>query len=101
MGASPLKIVDIIFRAGWQVRNVHTVFDYLQREGVNDLEAAKACAGWITKINDRIWGGYTNKLEDLTDNVEKFQKFCSVLFHDDGLKYVRICVAMQCLAEQC
>jgi hypothetical protein len=101
MGASPLKIVDIIFRAGWQVRNVHTVFDYLQREGVNDLEAAKACAGWITKINDRIWGGYTNKLEDLSDSVEKFQKFCSVLFHDDGLKYVRICVAMQCLAEQC
>ena len=38
---STLKVVQIIFRAGWDVRNAHTLFDYLQREAVHDLEAAK------------------------------------------------------------
>ena len=86
MGASPLKIFQIIFRAGWEVRNAHTLFDYLQRESVHDLEAAKACAGWRTKLFDQIYGGYTNSLEDLTECVEKFELFCAVLFHDDGTK---------------
>jgi hypothetical protein len=82
-----LKVVQIIFRAGWDVRNAHTLFDYLQRETVHDLEAAKACAGWQTKmLEDRIQGGYTNKLEDLTECGEKFVAFCNVLFHDDGKK---------------
>jgi hypothetical protein len=80
------KVVQIIFRAGWDVRNVHTLFDYLQRESVHDLEAAKACAGWKTKLYDSIYGGFTNKVEDLTVCVEKFETFCSVLFHDDGRK---------------
>jgi hypothetical protein len=86
MGSSPLKVVQIIFRAGWEVRNAHTLFDYLQRESVHDLEAAKACAGWRTKLFDRIYGGYTNRSEDLTASGEKFEEFCSVLFHDDGKK---------------
>jgi hypothetical protein len=86
MSASPLQIFQIIFRAGWEVRNAHTLFDYLQRESVHDLEAAKACAGWRTKLFDRIYGGYTNRLEDLTECVEKFEPFCAVLFHDDGTK---------------
>jgi hypothetical protein len=80
------KVVQIIFRAGWDVRNVHTLFDYLQRESVHDLEAAKACAGWKTKLYDSIYGGFTNKVGDLTVCVEKFDAFCSVLFHDDGTK---------------
>jgi hypothetical protein len=86
MGASPLKIFEIIFRAGWEVQNMHTLFDYLKRESVHDLEAAKACAGWRTKLFDRIYGGYTNRVEDLTASREKFEEFCSVLFHDDGTK---------------
>ena len=53
---------------------------------MHDLEAAKACAGWKTKLNDSIYGGYTNKVEDLTVSVGKFAIFCSVLFHDDGRK---------------
>jgi hypothetical protein len=86
MGKSDLKMMQIVFRAGWEVRNVHTIFDYLQREGVHDLEAAKACAGWRTKLFDRIYGGYTNRLEDLTDSRPKFEEFCLVLFHEDGTK---------------
>jgi hypothetical protein len=86
MGASPLKMFQIVFRAGWEVRNAHTLFDYLQRESVHDLEAAKACAGWRTKLFDQIHGGYTNRLEDLTECMEKFEPFCSLLFHDDGTK---------------
>jgi hypothetical protein len=82
--SSSCKVVQIIFRAGWDVRNLHTLFDYLQREKVHDLEAAKACAGWQSKINDSIYGGYTNKVEDLTVRPDLFYGFCQVLFHNDG-----------------
>jgi hypothetical protein len=82
--SSNCNVVQIIFRAGWDVRNLHTLFDYLQREKVHDLEAAKACAGWQTKLNDSIYGGYTNKVEDLTVRPDLFYGFCQVLFHNDG-----------------
>eukprot|EP00980_Cylindrotheca_fusiformis_P020453 scaffold7504_cov97-Cylindrotheca_fusiformis.AAC.6 len=88
MGQSLTKLIQIIYRAGWDVQNSHSLFDYLQRETLHDLEAAKACAGWNTKLYDKIYGGYTNKLEDLTESADKFDVFCTILFRDHGQSIV-------------
>ena len=75
-----LSPVYIIFRAGWAVRNAHTLFDYLVKDVVHDIKAAKICAGWNTKWFDEIWGGFNNTVEDLTCETEKFLPFCQNLF---------------------
>lgn len=75
-----LNPVYIIFRAGWAVRNAHTLFDYLIKDVVHDIKAAKVCAGWTSKWYDEIWGGFTNKLTDLKTEREKFIPFCKILF---------------------
>ena len=75
-----LTPVYVIFRAGWAVRNAHTLFDYLIKDVVHDIKAAKVCAGWTSKWYDDIWGGFTNKLTDLKTDRDKFIPFCKALF---------------------
>ena len=72
--------VYVIFRAGWAVRNAHTIFDYLIKDFVHDVKASKVCAGWTSKWFDDIWGGYTNRLTDLKTERGKFRPFCQALF---------------------
>jgi len=75
-----LSPVYVIFRAGWAVRNAHTLFDYLVKDVCHDVKAAKICAGWHTKWFDDIWGGINNSIEDLSCEREKFIPFCEALF---------------------
>jgi len=77
-----LRAIYVIFRAGWTVQNVHTIFDYIVKDSHHDVEAAKTCAGWKNKWNDHIWGGYSNQLSDLASPEErdKFDEFTIILF---------------------
>ncbi|CAJ1957438.1 unnamed protein product [Cylindrotheca closterium] len=74
-----LSPIYLIFRAGWTIQNLHTLFDYLIRDAHHDVKAAKTCAGWTAKWNDEIWGGFSNFLEDLdpatTDQFDAFTKY--------------------------
>ncbi len=36
----------IIFRIGWEVRNIHTIFDYIQNSIEMGMEAARQLSGW-------------------------------------------------------
>ena len=46
MGSVPgLSSVATCFRAGWIMRNVHTLFDFLASTTVNDVRSAKALSG--------------------------------------------------------
>ena len=70
-----------IFRAGWDLKNANTIFDYLVKEAVNDIEAAKACAGWTAEFQGKIFGGFTNRLSDLPpSDRQSFINFCRQLF---------------------
>ena len=75
-----LNPLYVIFRAGWEVRNANTIFDYMTREVHHDIEAAKVSAGWKTKLDEQIYGGYPNDKEDLSIAKEKFDAFCTCLF---------------------
>lgn len=75
-----LNPIYVIFRAGWAVRNAHTLFDYLVKDVVHDIKAAKICAGWTAHWFGGIWGGCTNSVDDLTVEEEKFMPFCHCLF---------------------
>jgi len=75
-----LNPVYVIFRAGWAVRNAHTLFDYLVKDVLHDVKAAKIVAGWTTNWHGDIWGGRNPSVQDLTVEREKFVPFCEALF---------------------
>lgn len=60
--------VVIIFRAGWEMRNAHTLFDYLIRDQQHDVEAAKVLAGWTNTYSGGIWGGIPPHPDDLIES---------------------------------
>jgi hypothetical protein len=55
MGSSSLKTLPIIFRAGWEMRNAHTLFDYIVKQLKHDIDAAKVCAGWRMPYKSRFF----------------------------------------------
>ena len=76
-----LNPVYVIFRAGWAVRNAHTIFDYLVKDVVHDVKAAKICAGWTTiGSSGDVWGGQNCSIDDLTVDRHLFVPFCKALF---------------------
>lgn len=92
-----LNPIYVVFRAGWEVRNSHTLFDYLVKDIVHDVKAAKICAGWHTPWFGDIFGGFNLKVEDLQEEIGKFPKFCAYLFpyHTDRLVVFVPCTELQ------
>ena len=43
-----LPIPAISFRAGWMMKNVHTLFDYISPRDSDDRKVGRAAAGWST-----------------------------------------------------
>jgi hypothetical protein len=69
-----------IFRAGWEVKTAHSVFDYIMGT-VNLMKSAgKSLAGWSFKYCGTIIGGYPPVLEDIVTEVEKVEAFFNLLF---------------------
>jgi hypothetical protein len=81
MANSSLQPLAIIFRGGWEMRNVHTLFDYIYQKEKHDINAAKVCAGWKFRYADSYYGGYPVDIEDITDGKDKFGAFVGRLFY--------------------
>jgi hypothetical protein len=82
-----LSPIYLMFRAGWSLENIHTLFDYIVRDAHHDVKAAKTCAGWKAKWNDEIWGGYSNQMSDLDEQTHaKFDQFTKALFRNQESK---------------
>jgi hypothetical protein len=62
-----IRTTTVLFRAGWLVQAVHTIFDYLdQRNPISDRSAARVLAGWGSQsCNGLIQGGIPPSLEHL------------------------------------
>lgn len=69
-----------IFRTGWLVGAIHSVFKYIHGTEKMDTEAGKTLAGWKTKLSDVIIGGYPPEKKDLKDNETLFTPFVRCLF---------------------
>ena len=73
-----------IFRAGWEVRGFHSLFDYVVGSLVMAHQAGKAVAGWSCKQGDNIVGGMPPVTSDVTSNVEQFRTFVGYIFARDS-----------------
>ena len=78
MGESDLGPIAQIFRAGWEMRNVHTLFDYITGTENSDKRAGKVISGWNFKVGDSYYGGYPPALQDIVDRPE-LVSFCTLL----------------------
>lgn len=71
-----------IFRAGWEVRGFHTIFDYVVGSFAMSSEAGKALSNWTAKIGDTICGGQPPTLNSIPDQ-ELLDNFVTRLFAQD------------------
>ncbi|CAB9500266.1 expressed unknown protein [Seminavis robusta] len=72
-----------VFRTGWSLGSVHSVFDYVFGSLKLSHQAGKSLANWTTKIGDVITGGQPPSFDDIESDVDTLKKFTSVLFRDD------------------
>jgi hypothetical protein len=70
-----------IFRTGWAVRTLHTVFDYVVGTAKMNRLATKNQNGWHFKgPNDEIIGGYPQEIKDIIVECGKVRSFMLTLF---------------------
>jgi hypothetical protein len=70
-----------IFRTGWQVRTLHTVFDYVVGTAKMDRKATKNQNGWHFPGPDgEIYGGYPPEIRDISIECQKVRPFMKLLF---------------------
>ena len=79
MNDSILNPISLIFRGGWEIRNVHSLFDYIFQKKAQDIEAGKSGAGWKFKYGNSIYGGYPADLVDISDPPETVSKRSEIL----------------------
>ncbi|CAB9513877.1 expressed unknown protein [Seminavis robusta] len=72
-----------IFRTGWSVCGLHSVFDYINGSLKMSHQAGKALANWTFKIGETIVGGQPPTFDDIETDVDTLKKFTNVLFEDD------------------
>jgi hypothetical protein len=72
-----------IFRSGWEVKGVHSLFDYVVGTQVMSQTAGKAVCNWTTKIGDSVFGGMPPTLKDVTCEKEKLYLFSEMIFLHD------------------
>lgn len=80
MAASGLYVLSIVFRCGWETRNMHTLFDYVTGNAEHDINAGKVLAGWKQKFGDGYYGGYNPSLKDISTNQDLFATWADDLF---------------------
>ena len=75
-----------IFRSGWEVRNIHSLFDYVIGTPRLMQQAGKAVSNWTTKVGDLVIGGKPPTLNCLLDDpdFDKAQEFVNLIFKFDG-----------------
>lgn len=73
-----------IFRSGWEVRAIHSVFDYVVGSKILTNQAGKALSGWTVKgLNGEIVGGRPPTLVSVKTTPQLLDDFIHVLFVDD------------------
>ena len=76
----------ICYRAGWVVKMIHSIFDYLVNSPANDRQVGKALSGWkIKNANGDVGGGYPPRIRDAmgisAEDSLKLEKFRNCLFY--------------------
>jgi hypothetical protein len=75
----------VCFRAGWLMKAVHTIFDYLDSNPKNDRQVARVVANWtIAGEGGTYGGGRPPAMEALVGEADRFQfeLFVLVLFNN-------------------
>lgn len=87
---SDLGTMTVIFRCGWEMRNVHTIFEYTVRSDKHDIMASKVIAGWRYKHGDNYLGGIPPRPIHIRDPQSRkaFVRFCERLFEGPSSRYV-------------
>ena len=75
-----LQFHSLVFRSGWQVKNMHSAFDYIFNTHRKDNFCAKVLAEWTTKINGEYSGGIPPTTDDIKTNTELVLDFIGHLF---------------------
>ena len=68
-----------IFRAGWELRTAHSIFDYVLGKQMLVSECGKTLAGWTNTFGNKVTGGIPPTTEIIAEKV-KIDLFMSVLF---------------------
>ena len=69
------------FRAGWVVKTVNTIFDYLNPLAANDRKVGRVTADWTTPdYHGNISGGYPPRVNIPSIDQGKMNKFYKTLF---------------------
>ena len=76
---SELPFYAISFRAGWESKNMHSLFDYLVKSATNDNHCGKSLGGWVAKFGETIFGGYPPELSAIQTKNEKVGGFVQAL----------------------
>ena len=87
MCSHPLLAMHMIcFRAGFDKKNLHSLYDYCMKQEINDKRCGMVLAGWLSANHDgNFRGGHPPTLSDITTNHEQVDLFVEFLFlHEDG-----------------
>ena len=83
---SHLAMPMICFRAGFDKKNLHSLYDYCMKDAVNDRRCGMVLAGWTNTNNEgNMRGGFPPVLEDVSTQHNKLPSFVKHLFeHEFG-----------------
>jgi len=73
-----------IFRSGWEVRSVHSLFDYVLGSSKMLNESGKVVSNWTSKIGTVIIGGQPPTLLDIVSETHLVNPFVSACFGIDS-----------------
>lgn len=81
--SSTISGIPQIFRSGWTVNNIHTLFDYVHGSSVMLKDAGKVLSNWHCKSSDFIEGGLPPSLLFITKHLDLLERFIQYLFAFD------------------
>jgi hypothetical protein len=77
---------DMSFRAGWDLKNFHTFFDYWVGSFSASVRSGKVIYGWTSKVQDCYYGGHPAELSAISDVSGKVDEFMeNLLGHNEEL----------------
>ena len=81
-----LAMHTICFCAGFDKKNLHSLYDYCMKQDINDKRCGMVLAGWLSANHEgNFQGGHPPTLLDITTNHEKVDHFIDFLFlHKEG-----------------
>lgn len=72
-----------IFRTGWEVASIHSIFDYVIGTMKMLHRAGKVVSGWTAKVGDDILGGQPPTVADIHTERHRLESFINWLFIED------------------